>query len=312
MYNEINKGLEEAQQGICRLDKIDSMLRDLENERLSLERRLSELKEALDKENLDVDKLENRSLSNIFYTVLGRLPEHLEKERGEALAAKLKYDRAALDLEDVRQEISKLNAERVKYNDCRREYDSLYAQKKDLLIKSDPEKAQYLLGFTEQLAVSKNRLKEIREAVSAGRDAIISLDRALGSLDSAAGWGTWDMLGGGLLSDLAKHSHIDAARDEAEQAQTLLRRFRTELADIKIDSDICIEIDGFAKFADFFFDGLIADWFMQSKIRNSSDSVAQVRNQVEYVLEELSRMEGQEASNIDKLESDMNDLITKA
>jgi hypothetical protein len=122
----------------------------------------------------------------------------------------------------------------------------------------------------------------------------------------------WDMLGGGLISDLAKHSHIDNAKYEAEQAQKLLRRFRSELADIRISDDIHIETGGFAKFADFFFDGLIADWFMQSKIQNSHESVSQVRSQVRSVLNKLSSLESQESSRIRKAETEIKELITKA
>lgn len=312
MYTEINRRLEEAQQGIYRLHKIDSMLKDLRDEKLSLESKLSELEDVLDKENLDVKKLEKKSLANIFYSVLGSLEEHIEKEQREALAAKLKYDQAVRDLEEVEHKISKLCSERIEYMDCERKYDSLYALKKDMLMKSDPETAQCILDFTEQLNASKSTLKEIEEAVSVGRNVISSLDKVLGSLDSAEGWGTWDMLGGGLISNLAKHSHIDDAKYETEQAQSLLRRFKTELADVRINDDIRIETDGFAKFADFFFDGLIADWFMQSKIHNSQESVSQVRSQVQSVLSTLGRLKSQQASNIEKLEIKIEDLITKA
>ncbi|MDD3705188.1 MAG: hypothetical protein PHC45_03865, partial [Clostridiaceae bacterium] len=198
------------------------------------------------------------------------------------------------------------------YVDSERKYNSLYAMKRDMLIKSDPEKAQNLLNLTEQLSASKNALKEVKEAISAGRSVINSLENAMGSLDSAGGWGVWDMLGGGLISDLAKHSHIDNAKYEAEQAQILLRRFRAELADIKIRDDISFETDGFAKFADFFFDGLIADWFMQSKIHNSYESVSRVRSQVQNVLNKLSSLESRESSIISKTEKEIKELITKA
>ena len=312
MYTEINRQLEEAQQGIHRLRKIDSMLKDLREGQLSLQDKLSELKGDLDKENIDVQKLEKMSLANIFYSVLGSLGEHVEKEKSEALAAKLKYDQATRELEDVKHEISKLCSERVKYMDYERKYNSLYALKKDTLLKLDPEKAQYLLDFTEQLSASKSTLNEIKEAISAGRNVMSSLDSALVSLDSAEGWGVWDMLGGGLISDLAKHSHIDDAKYEAERTQALLRRFKTELADVKIREDIQFETDGFAKFADFFFDGLIADWFMQSKIQNSHESVSQVRGQVQSVLNKLSCLEDQEASSVKRLETKIKDLITKA
>ena len=120
------------------------------------------------------------------------------------------------------------------------------------------------------------------------------------------------MLGGGLISGLAKHSHIDDAKYETERTQTLLRRFKTELADVRIDSDIYIETGGFAKFADFFFDGLIADWFMQTKIQNSRESVSRVRDQVQSVMSKLSRLEVQKSSSIEKLEMEINELIAKA
>ena len=312
MYTEINKRLEEAQQGVFRLHKIDSMLKGLKDEQLSLERKVSELKAILDKEDLDVKKLEGNSLAGVFYFVLGRLEERLENEKKEALGAKLKYDQAVRDLEDVKHEISKLCSERMNYMDCERKYESLYAAKRDMLIKSDPDRAQNLLNLTEQLNKSKNSLKEIREAISAGRSVIYSLEKAMGSLNSAEGWGVWDMLGGGLISDLAKHSHIDNAKYEAEQAQILLRRFRAELADIRIREDIHIETGGFAKFADFFFDGLIADWFMQSKIKNSHESVSRVKSQVQSVLSELSSLESRESSRIRKVETEIDELITKA
>ncbi|HQI15725.1 MAG TPA: hypothetical protein PLL37_02085 [Bacillota bacterium] len=312
MYTEINKRLEEAQQGVFRLYKIDSMLKGLKDEQLSLERKVSELKAILDKEDLDVKKLEGNSLAGIFYSVLGRLEERLENEKKEALGAKLKYDQAVRDLEDVKHEISKLCSERGNYMDCERKYESLYAAKRDMLIKSDPDRAQKLLNLTEQLNNSKNALKEIREAISAGRSVISSLEKAMSSLNSAEGWGVWDMLGGGLISDLAKHSHIDNAKYEAEQAQILLRRFRAELADIRIREDIHIETGGFAKFADFFFDGLIADWFMQSKIKNSHESVSRVKSQVQSVLSELSSLESRESSRIRKVETEIDELITKA
>ena len=35
--------------------------------------------------------------------------------------------------------------------------------------------------------------------------------------------------------------------------------------------DLCVDIDGFLNFADFFFDGFVADIFVQSKIRDGQN-----------------------------------------
>ncbi|NLL62799.1 MAG: hypothetical protein GX241_00935, partial [Ruminococcaceae bacterium] len=41
----------------------------------------------------------------------------------------------------------------------------------------------------------------------------------------------------------------------------------------------------FVKFADFFFDGLISDWIVQSRIHDSQESVNNVRRDVNNVLD---------------------------
>ena len=312
MNSELNKKLDEAQQKIYRLNKIDAMLEDLRNDEKELRHKVFELKEILDKENLDVEKLDSTNIVSIFYSITGKLEDKKEKEQREALSAKLKYDQANYDLYSIQEEILKLEEERENYKGCFNEFNSLYEQKKEVLIRTDAASASKILEIRDRIEGSKRNLKELREAVSAGQSAVNSLDIALDSLGSAQGWGTWDLLGGGLISDLAKHSHIDDASREVERAHHHLRRFKTELADVKINYDIRFETDGFAKFADFFFDGLIADWFMQSKINNSYDSVSDVKNQVNSVLYKLQQLKEQETLNVERLENELKSIIVKS
>ena len=312
MYQEINEKIKQAQQGIARSHKIDSMLTELGKEQEMLYGKSSELKAIMESEKYDVEKLENTSIASVFYSILGSLDEHVKEERKEALAAKLKYDQSVRDLDDVKYQISKLNSERINYVDCQADHDRLYAQKKEGLIHAADETAQKILELTNSLNLASINYNEITEAIFAGNKVLNSLDTALEHLSSAEGWGTFDLLGGGLISDLAKHSHIDEAKGETERTQSLLRQFKTELADISISSDIFIEMEGFAKFADFFFDGLIADWFMQSKIQNSQDSVYAVKCQVLSILEKLGNMKNQENSNIEHLKAGIDELVIKA
>lgn len=309
MYSELNKRLEESQQKISRLNKIDSMLKELRNDESELNHKVYELKSVLDKEKLDVEKLNKTNIASIFYSVTGKLNDKLEKEQREALAAKLKYDQANYDLESIRAEISKLIEERENYKYSVNEYNKLYTEKKNLLINSYDASANKILETTKRIEASKSNIKELREAVSAGKSAVQSLEAALESLSSAKGWGTWDLLGGGLFSDLAKHSHINDAMGEVENAHSKLRRFKSELADVRINYDIRFETEGFVKFADFFFDGLIADWYMQSKINNSYESVSNVKNQVESTIYRLQQLENREKVNLKELENELNKIV---
>ena len=92
--------------------------------------------------------------------------------------------------------------------------------------------------------------KEKREAIDAGYRAINSLKTARDNLNSAKNWGLLDMFGGGFFSTMLKHSKIDQARQNMEQAKYDLRNFSRELNDVNIACDLNINIGDFLSFAD--------------------------------------------------------------
>ena len=87
--------------------------------------------------------------------------------------------------------------------------------------------------------------KEKREAIDAGYRAINSLKTARDNLNSAKNWGLLDMFGGGFFSTMLKHSKIDQARQNMEQAKYDLRNFSRELNDVNIACDLNINIGDF-------------------------------------------------------------------
>lgn len=134
------------------------------------------------------------------------------------------------------------------------------------------------------------RGKEIREAVQAGQEALDYLSRARDSLDSAGNWGLLDMFGGGLLSTFVKHSKMSDAEELVQQARSALKRFQRELMDVDTISEFHIETGDFLSFADYFFDGLIADWLVQSRISDAKRQVDNAIQKVNYIMSQLRRM----------------------
>ena len=124
--------------------------------------------------------------------------------------------------------------------------------------------------------------KEINEAIAAGERALSSLRIAQRELNGARNWGMFDMLGGGFFSGMIKHSKIsDASRMMARAKQDLLV-FQSELRDVNIPLNMRMEVGSFLSFADFFFDGFVADYLVQSKIaearRQVTDAIVMVEN----------------------------------
>ncbi len=132
--------------------------------------------------------------------------------------------------------------------------------------------------------------KEVREAIDAGERALRSLRSAQDDLKSAGNWGVLDILGGGLISGIAKHSKINSASSHMEAAKQDLKRFQRELKDVTVYTDVNINVGDFLTFADFFFDGLIADFMVQSKISDAKSQVEQAIRHVESILRDLRRI----------------------
>ena len=67
------------------------------------------------------------------------------------------------------------------------------------------------------------------------------------------------MLGGGLLTTLVKHSKMDDAAADLNEARNALQRFSRELRDVHTFVDFPVNTNDFLSFADYFFDGFIVD-----------------------------------------------------
>ena len=132
-----------------------------------------------------------------------------------------------------------------------------------------------------------NKEKEVWEAIAAGERALQSLQETRASLESAGGWGFFDILGGGLISSLIKHSKMSDAQDSLNRAKMDLAGFSRELADVQDLQGLDIQVGDFLTFADFFFDGLLADLLVQSKIQQAKDAVDNAIARVEAVLDQL-------------------------
>ena len=129
-----------------------------------------------------------------------------------------------------------------------------------------------------------NEMREIREAIQAGERALTSLRKAEEKLTSASNWGLWDIFGGGLISGIAKHSKMNEASRYMEEAKQDLKIFQKELKDVNLSLDLRMEVGGFLSFADFFFDGLVADYLVQSKIASAREQVEDAITMVTNIL----------------------------
>lgn len=300
----------QLQQKVALKKQLEAKLNDLRNQRKVFDKKVIELRVEHRSEQEDVEKLEGRSLANYFYQLFGKLDEKLSEERREASAAKVKLDAAERELAAVDCEIEEIQSQLQELYGCEQDYAAALEAKRNVVKSSGTPTAAQILELEERIAFLESQKKEIREAISAGHSAMGTADSVLSELEDADGWNTWDMLGGGgIITHMAKHSHLDEAQEKVEQLQGKLRRFKTELADIDIHADMQVSIDGFLRFADYFFDGLFADWAVGDKISESLSSVQRVKGQISSALSKLESMEENANREIQSLNAKIEELI---
>lgn len=311
MQQELSARLSKVLEQKRRKQKLKRDLEALEAELGQTSARLTVLEAGLEKENVDVQKLEGMSLTALFYWALGSREQQLEKERQELLSAQLKYGQTRRQLEFLQRDRDDLAAQLEELAEVEAEYQFLLAEKEGVLRQSHPALTPELLRLSEQTAELQAQGREITEAIEAGKRVIAGLEQVIASLESAGNWGVWDIFGGGFLSTFLKHSRIDEARAQVEDVQAQMSRFNRELADVRQKVDLQIDIGNFASFADFFFDGLIADWVVQSRIDDSFERSRQARETIAGAVRELEGMQKRTQAQLDETQDARARLIER-
>lgn len=246
-----------------------------------LQNELKSKEDIFQKENEDVDKLNKTSITSLYYKLLGNIDEKIEKERYEAMQASIDYHRVLNDYEVKKDIVEKLHDRYVKEEDL---YQELKAIQLEVMGKENPVRKEELLKYIEKYEDIQLLLKEVNEALKAGVQLKEGLENANEQLTKAGNWGLYDIVGGGTISSMIKHNHIDHAQASFQKVRLLFIIFEKELKDVNM-SYIGMENMGDTLMAfDCFFDNVFVDIIVQSKIekgiRNIEDALTKVNKTI--------------------------------
>jgi hypothetical protein len=262
----------------------------------------------LNKEQNDVDKLENNSIDKLVFTILNNYEKKYDKEVSELESASLDYDRL---LEDRRYYEDKLK-------DLTKEFESINVNNEDLLLAkrdklrelaNDPAISKKISSFTEEINNINSDVIEVNEAYSIGQQAVTRLNDIKRQLDSAEGWGLFDIMGGGMVSSLIKHERMNQAKTEINRLKKLLKSYENELADVDYAEHLDIEIDGFIAFTDIFMDNIFSDFSSLNSIKKAKIQVENTYNRVYDIQERLYKFKLELANRKKELTIEIDNLI---
>lgn len=133
-------------------------------------------------------------------------------------------------------------------------------------------------------------IAQVNQALNLTNQLIGELEQAERHLSSARNWGFLDVLGGGFIIDLIKHSKLNNAKISMDRVNYLLQELRRVLGGISMAGDYSMNVGGFATFADFFFDSGIVDVYMTAKIMSSLNEVRNLKNRCYELRSRLSNL----------------------
>lgn len=303
------QNLEQLRADVARKQKLESSIAALKRQIREAEANAAAYRELSSSEDADVAKLEGVSLRGLVYRVTGQLEHKLDLERIEAYAARVKLDAAQQTLAALREQSAKAEEELHSLAGCEQRYSDAVTLRLYQIKTADPSVAQRITDLEQQMAAAERELTEIRQAVEAGQQARKTLYKLQEELDNAEGFATWDVMGGGLIADMGKHSHLDSAEWLSNQLQSQLYTLSRELKDVAVSGRIDVGMDGFLRFADYFIDNFWTDWAAMDHISRAKGQVNQTVSKLSTVMGKLNSMQQAAEKKKQQLRTAIEDAV---
>ena len=293
--------IHELRDRVLTLPALEKRMSNLRTEILSASQEVSRLLRQYEQESRDVENIRKESFSAFLFKLIGKYEDKLEKEQREEIDAKLEYDRAAMHLDSLERERDELGARITSIQADNKTYQAQLAQRRNELAGqySGPESTKYAELEDERKTII-SQITEINQALGAASRVRSTAQSALESLKSAEGWATYDAFTrGGIISHVAKYSHIDDAERCFHTLSAQIRNFKSELKDVHgLTTSGLSEISSGQRAVDFWFDNIFTDLSVRSKVRDNAD-------QVNDLLRSVNSVESSLKSKLRQMESEL-------
>jgi len=252
-----------------------------------------------ERESKDVERLQKDSFSTFLFKLVGKYEDKLEKEQRDEINAKINYDRAVTHLEQLENERRELGTRITNLKLEAQIFETELDNRRQMLAgKLSEPTGIHFAWLEDQRNDIISQITVIEEALKVAVRAKNTAKQVAKSLESAESWATFDVFGGrGVITHMAKYSHIDDAEEKFNILSHDLRELRDEIGDIQGLTDI----SSGQRAVDFWFDNIFTSLSVRQKV---ADNAGQIKNliggirQAENALKEkLSEKEKEFAKN---------------
>lgn len=307
-----NNSLLELKNKLTAMPLLKERLKKLDGRIVEAGTEVGQLLKKYEKESLDVEQIQNNSLSATILKLVGKYEDRVDKESREMFHAKTEYDAAInrlkelkLEREEMRRRLSDLSGEnRIFEAELKKREDQIRSRLTDAVSLKYSDLEEELNGMRRQMV-------ETEEALRAARRVLNTTKNAMEQLDDAESWATYDMwFGKGIISHMAKYDRIDSAEEQFDALASQIRDLKKELKDINLTADFFpSSIDSVTRTIDFWFDNIFTDMAVRDRIRDNQDQIRSLYGKIDKVIDKLESIKSEIIRQIQGIEKKKDDLI---
>jgi hypothetical protein len=312
MITEINKKLKEIFIKKKQLKLINASLMELNgrmHQKTLFKKRATKI---LEQEFKDFKRISGWTLTALFNLIIGKKEEKINKEKQEYLLAKLNYDQLTEEILLIESDIKKKKKEAIVFLNIDFQYKKILKEKETYLREVNDVMVLQLNQIDEVINHIEVEIKELNEAILASEPVIEILKEVIDTLKLAEKWGRRDIRGGGMITTYIKHSKINMSKDLIGKVQFHIDNFVREMKDVNANFNInAVNLSQYASFSDFFFDGLIIDYFVQKQIKQSKSHAESTFSSFSDIKAKLSYKRDQKQLVLKRRNKDKISLLSK-
>ncbi|MCL2172482.1 MAG: hypothetical protein FWB84_02390 [Candidatus Bathyarchaeota archaeon] len=277
----------ELRDRVLMLPTLESSLLSLLNEIEKAQFEVSSLLGQYKQESRDVERIQKESFSSFLLKLTGKYADKLDKERREEIHAKLAYDRAVTHLNSLMHEKDELSGRIFDLQVEKQTYQTELTNRRQKItcqLLTEQKNIQYVKLENERNDII-SQITEIKEALSATVSVKCTAKTIIESLNSAESWATYDVfIRGGILSHMAKYSNIDNAEKNFHTLSLQIGNLKTELNDVhNLTAPELNEISSTQRTIDFWFDNIFTDLSVRSQIKENTEQVKNLLNNLHTI-----------------------------
>lgn len=271
---------------------------------------ISKHKKVLKNTHNKIDELSTCSVTSLISTITFKRQKELQNTNNTLQRLKDTIGRLECEIKGIEKEIDLLAFNKQEYYTLSDQYTNMYNRvEAQLEVNIDKEAMKYQ-ALQRSLIELVDSISDINKVINIGEKIETLCVQADRQLASAKKLGTLDILGGGLVTGLAKKSKVDKASTNLNDVSYYIDEYCQAIS--KVDASIArIQAEALKKsvIIDIVFDNLITDMMSQNNIKHLQGDLQSLLHEIDAMAKNLKGTRRTLQATQDTVKQALDDII---